>query len=44
MLEDNGTDTEKSLSSLSNLQISENNIDEPIDEDGFLIVKSRKKK
>ena len=42
--EDNVMDTEESLCNLNNLQISEKKKDETTDEDGFVMVKSRKKK
>ena len=45
MMEDNRMDTEESISQINNLQISERKTDEPeIDESGFVLVKSRKKK
>ena len=44
-VEDNQMETEDSLSGLNNLQISEKKKEEPeIDQDGFVLVKARKKK
>ena len=43
-VEDNQMETEDSLIGLNNLQISEKKTAEPPDEDGFVMVKSRKKK
>ena len=45
VVEDNGMDTEESLSNLNNLQISDIKKEEPeTDQDGFVLVKARKKK